>query len=249
MQDTNSILKNEYERVLKGINPSAFDFKNDKYSGVFLPFIFDNYETAKIKVMLVGRETAGWNTDNKKNTIDRIITANKSLTTNEIINEAFHKYKSHIKTNKNGSFITKSKSRFKQFYFRLAKDLGLSPDQLIYSNIFAWDYNKKTPLSRKGVEFEEICNISKELLAIQIKTLRPDVIVFATGRNHIDDIIKDLFNTHLAGYTTTSVVKGRLWEFKGAEAHCFRIAHPRATHGHSQYKTKVIEAIKNIKKT
>ena len=65
-------LLDEYGRILKELKFDSFNHNEDKYSGVFLPVPFDEYWSSSLKVMLVGRETAGWNTDNQKNTIKRV---------------------------------------------------------------------------------------------------------------------------------------------------------------------------------
>lgn len=243
---SNDELQNEYKKILKSLNGDVFNKGSDKYSGIFLPFPFEAYNSAHKKIMLIGRETAGWNTDNEKNTIHRIINANNSSTTDEIIDESKSRYKQHLKRSDSGKIITKSRSRFKQFYFRLAKELDLSPEQLIYANLFAWDYNKKSPLQRKGDEFNEICSISKQLLAAQIKLLHPDVIIFSAGIKHIDAIIKELFDNYFDGYNTISAIKGKMWQFNAANAVCFRIAHPRAEKGHAEFRATVIEKIKQL---
>jgi len=59
-------LLDEYGRILKELKFDSFNHNEDKYSGVFLPVPFDEYWSSSLKVMLVGRETAGWNTDNQK---------------------------------------------------------------------------------------------------------------------------------------------------------------------------------------
>jgi len=63
-------LLDEYGRILKELKFDSFNHNEDKYSGVFLPVPFDEYWSSSLKVMLVGRETAGWNTDNQKRLFD-----------------------------------------------------------------------------------------------------------------------------------------------------------------------------------
>lgn len=130
------------------------------------------------------------------------------------------------------------------FVFRLAKELNVDPKSIIYANVFAWDYNKKSPITRPKNELEEITSISKELLAIQIKHFKPDVVIFAAGFSGIDSVIKQLFNEKFGGYRNTEVISRKFWEFEAANAICFRIAHPRATHGHGEFRDKVIHRIK-----
>ena len=237
-------LKQEYVRILQGLQIDQFNLAEDKYSGVFLPDPFEEYWTAKTKVMLVGRETAGWNTDNDKNTIKRAAGLG-SVTVAQVLDEPFGRYRTHFKL-KGDKVVDTSSSRFMQYYFRLARELGLDPRSLIYANLFAWDYDKKSPRKRPASEFNEVVSTSQQLLAVQIRRFRPDYIVFASGIRGADGIIRSLFNDHFGGYQTAKdkLIPGKLWEFEAAGATCYRIAHPRAGYGHAEFRDQVIERIK-----
>ncbi|MFW8567297.1 hypothetical protein [Orrella sp. 11846] len=56
-------------------------------------------------------------------------------------------------------------------------------------------------------------------------------------------LIKQFFNEYFSGYQNKEVISDKYWEFKAANAICFRIAHPRATHGHGEFRDKVIQRI------
>tara|TARA_R110001606_G_C15379449_1_gene650295 strand:+ start:127 stop:876 length:750 start_codon:yes stop_codon:yes gene_type:complete len=239
----NELIK-DYRRILAGLQVDRFNLDEDKYSGVFLPVPFDEYWAAKSKVMLVGRETAGWNTANCKNTIKRVAGLVEGITLDEVVSEATERYKKHLKCD-GEKVVIKSRSRFMQYYFRLAKELDLDPRAIIYTNLYAWDYNKKSPRKRPADELDEVVSLSQQLLAAQITHLKPEYIIFAAGVSGVDSIIKGLCNEHLGGYeTSTESVPRMLWQFKAAGATCFRIAHPRATHGHGEFRGGVIERIK-----
>lgn len=239
-------LRNDYERILAGLKSEPFDLASDKYSGVFLPVPFEEYWVSSPKVMLVGRETAGWNTNNGKNTMRRILNANGDGDTGKIVIEATERYQRHLEFRTDGSLIKKSGSRFKQYFFRLARELGVNPKALVYANLFAWDYNKKTAKDRPENELAEVVSMSNELLAAQIKHLKPDFIIFATGYDGVDPMIRSLFNDHFDGYENTApVIPKELWEFRAGGSTCFRIAHPRATHGHGEFRGEVILRIKS----
>lgn len=247
-------LYEEYKSILRGIDRSKFpnlDDQNDKYSGVFLPIAFKDYWDSPIKIMLVGRETAGWNTKNNKNKLKRIFDANDVGDICSIVNEATERYKKHL-NGSDGKIKRTSKSHFKRYFLHISKLLLIPPESVIYANIFAWDYNNKSPLLRLnnakdeklvGEEVRIITSISKELLAAQIKLFKPNFIIFATGVNSIDPIIKSLFEEFFDGYQTNAKIPRKLWEFTAAGATCFRIAHPRAMSDHRQYRAKVIERI------
>ena len=239
-------LKQEYSRILQGLRIDRFNLAEDKYSGVFLPEPFEEYWSSKVKVILVGRETAGWNTDTTEpqNTIKRAAGLSGAAVS-QVIEKSLQRYRKHLRFD-GDKVIKTSRSRFKQYYFRLARELGLDPRALIYANLFAWDYNKKSPRKRPASEFDEIVTISQQLLAAQIRQLKPDYIVFAAGVKGVDGVIRGLFEEHFGGYQTATdkLIPGKLWEFNAANATCFRIAHPRAGYGHQEYKTEVINRIK-----
>ncbi|MCW7553755.1 hypothetical protein NX722_14165 [Endozoicomonas gorgoniicola] len=220
-----------------------------KYSGVFLPFHFKAYEKSSPKVMIIGRETAGWNTNNNKNKLRRIIDKNNDGLIDEIIEESFFRYSWHLKNSPDGTIKKRHSSKFQHYYNKVSKELDLSPEGMIYANLFAWDYNKKSPLERPEEELKIITGISLELLASQIRFFEPDYIIFATGYRGIDPIIKELFNRHFNGYETIRVNPKKIWEFNAANKKCFRIAHPRAQHGHAEFRKEVIEHIKGESKT
>jgi hypothetical protein len=239
-------LKQEYVRILQGLQIDRFNLAEDKYSGVFLPDPFEEYWAAKTKVMLVGRETAGWNTKTSppKNTIKRAAGLG-GVAVSEVVNESLGRYRTHFKL-KGEKVVETSRSRFMQYYFRLARELELHPRALIYANLFAWDYAEKSPRIRPASEFNEVVDISQQLLAAQIRSFKPDFIVFAASIKGADGIIRSLFNDNFGGYRTNSdrLIPGKLWEFEAGGANCYRIAHPRAGYGHAEFRDEVIERIK-----
>lgn len=241
-------LINKYENILSTLNIEAFNLNEDKYSGVFLPVPFAEYWHAPLKVMLIGRETAGWNKNTvpPKNTIQRVASFSKDGNISALVSEAVGRYRKHLPVNRNGSVITTSRSRFKQYFFRLAKELNIQPKAIIYSNLFAWDYDTKSPKARPKTELNEITSLSKQLLTAQIEYLQPDVIVFAAGLTGVDPIIRELFEENFGGYDNLDIIPRKYWRFTAANATCFRIAHPRATSGHSKFRDKVIQHIKEM---
>jgi len=229
------------------MNRERFALGEDRYSGVFLPVAFGDYWTSNFRVMHVGRETAGWNTKTGRNKLERIFAANQAGDTRRIVDEAVVRYRQHLQIQPDGKVTTTTRSRFKQYYFRIAKELGMTPTSLIYANLFAWDYANKSPLDRPVNELARISDFSLELLAMQIRFFKPDAIVFSTGRHDIDHRLKHLFEKHFCGYQTVNREPGKMWEFQAGEISCFRIAHPRALRGHQQYRTDVIQRLKAIR--
>ncbi|CAB5570414.1 Uncharacterised protein [Citrobacter werkmanii] len=238
-------LLDAYKRILQEVDAQSFNLNEDKYSGVFLPVPFEEYWHSPIKIMLVGRETAGWNTLNGKNTISRVLGLIPDVTIGQVVEEAVDRYRNHLPVQNDGTTNLKSRSRFTQYHFRLARELNILPQAIVYANLLAWDYDGLTPLNRPQNEVQEVILASLKLLAVQIKHLEPDFIIFASGARRTDYIIKQVL-TELGGYETSSVIPGKLWEFKTGNAICFRIAHPRAMRGHLKYRDEVIARIKQL---
>ena len=238
-------LLDAYKRILQEVDAQSFNLNEDKYSGVFLPVPFEEYWHSPIKIMLVGRETAGWNTLNGKNTISRVLGLIPDVTIGQVVEEAVDRYRNHLPVQNDGTTNLKSRSRFTQYHFRLARELNILPQAIVYANLLAWDYDGLTPLNRPQNELQEVILASLKLLAVQIKHLEPDFIIFASGARRTDYIIIQVL-TELGGYETSSVIPGKLWEFKTGNAICFRIAHPRAMRGHQKYRDEVIARISNF---
>ncbi|MGV0035903.1 MAG: hypothetical protein ACNYPE_13420 [Candidatus Azotimanducaceae bacterium WSBS_2022_MAG_OTU7] len=177
--------------------------------------------------------------------MQRIALANERGDLDSIIEESFHRYKWHLKDKAEGKVLTKTSSHLKRYYLKVAKELGLPPEGMIYSNLLSWDYAKKGPLKKlPEADREKLIELSIELMSIQIKTFKPDYIIFATGVTG-DGVIKRLFNNHFSGHTKVSVNPRKLWEFKASDSTCFRIAHPRYQNGHAEFRQEVIDRILN----
>ncbi|MFQ3427255.1 hypothetical protein P9318_22945, partial [Escherichia coli] len=107
-----------------------------------------------VKIMLVGRETAGWNTLNGKNTISRMLGLIPDVTIGQVVEEAVDRYRKHLPVQNDGTTNLKSRSRFTQYHFRLARELNIPPQAIVYANLLAWDYDGLTPLNRPQNEVQ-----------------------------------------------------------------------------------------------
>jgi len=65
-----------------------------------------------------------------KNTIKRVAEFAENNKISDLVQEATGRYKRHLPVSKNGKVITKTRSRFKQYFFRLAKELEVNLSQL-----------------------------------------------------------------------------------------------------------------------
>ncbi|WP_019895109.1 hypothetical protein [Hydrogenovibrio halophilus] len=79
-------LKQAYLDVLSSfdVNPLP-PISEDHYSGVFLPEPFEPYLSAPLKIMVVGRETAGWNSKKELKGLHRL----KAPCNGQVFLEAF----------------------------------------------------------------------------------------------------------------------------------------------------------------
>ncbi|HDG0616534.1 TPA: hypothetical protein PFB02_005036, partial [Escherichia coli] len=104
-------LLDAYKRILQEVDAQSFNLNEDKYSGVFLPVPFEEYWHSPVKIMLVGRETAGWNTLNGKNTISRVLGLIPDVTIGQVVEEAVDRYRKHLPVQNYGTTNLKSRSR------------------------------------------------------------------------------------------------------------------------------------------
>lgn len=228
---TNS-LADSYKKILSSITSTDFINGQDLYSGVFLSQPFRQYYHSPVKLMLVGRETAGWNTKNSKHTMARIADANRNGNLDDIIDESFDRFSWHLLDEKGGSLKTTSTSWFKRFHLALAKTLNIDPHAILYQNLYAWDFNGLSPAKRDKSEFAIIQEYSAQLLAASIQHNQPDIILFAVGCNATNDktirrVCEILTDGSNETYKTKDLVKRRFWHFQANGIDCIRIAHPR----------------------
>lgn len=243
-------LKQTYLDVLSSfdVNPLPTP-SEDHYSGVFLPEPFEPYLSAPLKVMVVGRETAGWNTDNGLGGLNRLKARLQKGELDSIIDEAIRRYESHYSSREIGLQKRKNQSNFQRFFIEVADAIGQPVEAMIYANLFAWDYNKGSFMHRPKQEREALIDLSLTLLAVQIKHFQPDVIIFAGGLiDKTDPLIKRLFRTHFEPHKTIPpLVKRTFWEFESAGIRCFRIAHPRAQNDdHPKYRKALLERLRAL---
>lgn len=222
-------LKYQYHELLCNLRNTQIAIKQDSYSGVFLSQAHPDYWCCSKKIMIVGRETAGWLGEKwpgGKISLSTIINANDEEMMN-IIEQSLIRYQKFLKATKPG------KSKFKQFYYKVAEILKVKPTSLIYANFFAWDFkgrNIKTYRQGRNKEISTLINYSTQLLKIQIIKYKPDFIIFATGCDGIDDLIKTQLTEGNYSNLEEYYVARQLWAFVASfedfNVTCFRIPHP-----------------------
>lgn len=180
-------------------------------SGIFLPSVSDSYVQSSRKMMIVGKETKGW---------ARGLKFMSSF-------DSLEKYVSYLIDRHQDHLLRQPvRSKFFQFYReanrRIADDDTNLPTAIVWANLFCVDWHGKSPTNVPAPFFEQIKQLSKDLLKAQIEILRPDAILFVTGPNY-DLYLKEFFE--ITG--STVLEKRALWQFAADGIQAYRTNHPQ----------------------
>lgn len=192
----------------------------EKLSKLFLTPVTDNYESAKNKIMIVGRETNDWLTSNKQ--------FNSNVYDEDYIQKLMDKSHNYFVKTMDGSQA--QGAGFFNFLKKIANKSG--KEGLIWSNVYAFDYNKGHINNSKNKNLiNGVVKISEELLKAQIEILKPDYIIFATGNEGVQARRQYFPNDKLTDKKPVGGFKVEdLWSFKlpDNDAICYRLHHPSA---------------------
>lgn len=221
----NKSLSEQYFEVLKSLDNSYLDpqhpenKRSEGLSGLFLTSVSEKYQLAKNKIMIVGSETAGWN----------VLKPNQQFTTLEsYIEIAMNKHQRFFEVQLDSK--NQRGRRFHNFTRSVADKCG--KDGLIYANLFCFDWRKGSPINTS--HFEAIKKYSEALLNIQLKTLEPQIIIFANGMTSVPHR-REFFPIHGDNqvctngrdYSDEGITNHHLWAFDlYKNIRCFRIHHP-----------------------
>lgn len=227
----NQALKDVFYRVLRDHEP----FFEEKYrssnpdltrlSGIFLPSVHENYANAPRKLMLIGRETAGWTVVGKGRPIETYIDVDS------YIDASMDKHRRYL--DKESVEANEQGATFHNFIKRLIPVIGYQG--FVWANLFCFDLQKNYPAS--SPRFQAIKEMSRNLLTEQIKTLNPDVIIFANGS--VSACYRAEFFPHKGAQEKVvcsnfadpgkdfGIGNKLLWQFDLFGCHrCYRIHHP-----------------------
>lgn len=218
------ILKQEYLNVLSELDESFFNIghKNNKkdegLSGLFLASEPDNYWVAKNKIMIIGAETRAWN-----------VRLAQEYSLEHYVLSSIEKNKSFFQKMMNESRTRKI--TFHDFTRSVADKSGC--DGLVYSNLFCFAWNEKSPIRTKY--FEQIKDISFKLLNAQLNYFEPEIIVFANG-SQSTIYRREIFNPKLYSkgqdWISENIDKAQLYKFIYDEKYlCYKIQHPSTIRG------------------
>lgn len=160
------ILNNsEYQPLIAQI---ANDRKNKTgLSDIFFGFVPENYDIHQNNILVIGRETRGWNIKNIS-PIYEYSEQNIALSM-EHSKQRFYEQ------------LSDNKQKFNFFDFMQRINHHMDNRQLLWANLFCVDHHRKNPKNHQL--FNHIKQLSEELLLAQIKILQPKIIILANGLN------------------------------------------------------------------
>lgn len=170
MESLNQELAKEYRRILEEFARENAEFLRDTencLSQVHLGFVPDGFKKENFNILILGRETRGWdglkgdyNEDYVKDSMKKSKSWSKRMYKEKILDK---------KIGKGCSFFG--------FFSNVAKNIGT--EKVLWGNLYAFSYKKSHPKHSKY--FREIEEVSKKLLVAQIKVLQPKLIIIACG--------------------------------------------------------------------
>ena len=194
-----------YVRTLAEAKPLFDESHLQKLSAPLLISIPEEYLSAPIRVMFVGKETNGW--WGKLGAYYKAENALPALMT---------RYRHQMEK-------SKWSGRFFHMLKRTAQELaGAQTNAIIWTNLMRMDWEQGKGFSRNSKDFSAaLTKISQEMLRFEVDLLRPDVIIFACGSSY-DSVIKATFPERA---NSNPIVKRALWQFNIGGALCFRTLH------------------------
>lgn len=225
MDSSQQTLANAYRNALIGLpqhwldQSQCHDAEFARLSGLFLSGCSSAYHSAPIKILVVGRETRGWNVlkdDEKFEGLEAYICKAMAI------------QQAHLT-----EYINKPRDQGESF-FNLLRDLANDhgTESIAWANLFCFDWNKKSPMS--WVHFPKLLEISEQLLKIQLHILQPDIVIFANGarsakfrRGYFPHAGESSVCSELGDFCEQGISRDQLWRFKLYQRiQCFRIQHP-----------------------
>lgn len=238
--DIEMLLVKRYQDIFKE-NQEIIDalLSNSNLSKIHLGFVPDDFKKKKHRILIVGRETRGWDLKYlekyDQNSVYQLMDLSKSWV---------------IRNLERSDSVNKKGKCFFNFFRKVSQE---NPNaSILWANIFCVSYKKSNPskIDTKSV-FANIKKISESLLKAQIEILQPNIIIFASGLDTQAILARrDYFKNDLKP-SGKSVVPGldkkylEQFYFSGnydEDILCYRTVHPS-----SRTKNSVI-ALKELRK-
>lgn len=222
----NEVLLDGYNRILHNY-AEVLNELDTRHSQLFLPYFDPKWSLGK-KIVVIGRETKAWGT--KDNIEDR---------TSEIaIQNNLTRY---VNT------YNRSKINGKKGFWHFMNSLShCMSEDIIWLNLYALDYarSSRNYNTKNSPYFNQLRELSKELLIHQLTVIQPEVIVIACGVDATARKLRDeiFLNKSSVPYDAQN---SNLWKFLASDfgdIPCYRIHHPASR------KKKVLNESINVLK-
>ena len=239
--DVEMLLVKRYQDIFKE-NQEIIDalLSNSNLSKIHLGFVPDDFKKKKHRILIVGRETRGWELKHLKkydqSSVDQLMSLSKYW----------------VKRNLEKSDLVNKRGRcFFNFFRKVSQE---NPNaSILWANIFCVSYKKSNPskIDTKSV-FANIKKISESLLKAQIEILQPNIIIFASGLDNQAIIARrDYFKDGLkpSGKSAVSGLDKKYLEqfyFSGNYDEgilCYRTVHPSSRTDYSVIALKELRKI------
>lgn len=176
------LTQQEYQPLIQAIADDFDKGHGNGLSDILLGFVPEQYENAEHKILIVGRETAGWRVNKDTNFAITQYDA-------QIIEKSMGKSKKWVFDNLEGSH---SKDVQGRSFFNFVRSVGKKCGKhgILWANTFAVDYQKSLPTKKKNPENVKkllpiIKQVSQALLQAQMDILQPDYILFVGGKSSL----------------------------------------------------------------
>ena len=239
--DIEMLLVKRYQDIFKE-NQEIIDalLSNSNLSKIHLGFVPNDFKKKKHRILIVGRETRGWDLKSLEKYDQNSVYQLMSLS------------KSWVKDNlEKSDLVNKRGRRFFNFFRKVAQE---NPNaSILWANIFCVSYKKSNPskIETKSV-FANIKKISESLLKAQIEILQPNIIIFASGLDSQAIIARRAYFKDDLKPSGKSVVSGldkkylEQFYFSGnydEDILCYRTVHPSSRREHSVIALKELRKI------
>jgi hypothetical protein len=212
MQDSRNDLQARldvgYAEALAGAN-----FSTEHRTTLSLPqlmWVSQEYLDAPVRVMFLGKETNGWI---GKLRLDSYFDGRCTL---ENLHERYRDYLDE----------SRSRGAFTQTLAHTAKRLtGGRRQAIAYGNLLKMDWDQGSTSHRNSLHYaEELREVSRKIIRLEVEVMKPDVFVFACGFSHASFV-----SSALGAFDDVHqhVPRG-LHEFKLAGVPAFLLRHPQA---------------------
>lgn len=207
-------LQDAYKECWSRLTRAVSNLPHEDFAQLSNPFLvkcLPAYKKAKKKVLFVGQETNGWESFHV--TLESFQDGNLESNRDDIIEYLQWMYED-LRFNRKWDYTPFWKGMRRLYQ---AIDADGSDDGFLHTELVRFDLNQKRPPQN----VEELLQKEYNILPMEIKALKPDVVIFLTGPDYDDRLRETFINSYVLG----DQLKYELFDgFKKNEL--IRLAHP-----------------------